>query len=86
MWEGRAAGKPRGSGLCSSLRGGHITAACTPRLLVQISSQISGNLSQGHGVHWRKNNLYLAATAAPGSGRAVCSREVNPGSRAQKAP
>lgn len=69
-------------GFCSSLRSGHITAACTPRLLVQISSQICflGTF------HREKNYLYLAATAAPGSDRALCSREVNPGSRAQKAP
>lgn len=32
-WKGRAASKPRGSGFCSLLRGGHIAATCTLWLL-----------------------------------------------------
>lgn len=87
-WEGCAAAKPGGSAFCSSLRGGHITAACTPRLLVQISHQIYflGTFHRAMELTGEKITFIWQLQLHLGVAELVCSREVNPGSRAQKVP
>lgn len=83
MWEGRAAGKPRDSAAHLGV-GTSLLPAPQGCLCKSVARSVFWEPFTGSSLE--KNYLYLAATAAPGSDRALCSREVNPGSRAQKAP